>query len=127
MKQMSLFQKEERAAIIEYEAGKCRRYAENKTSIKYIYRGPLPYLLDLVKDKEPLIHLFGRKPHICLVRSLTSYEPDEVKKTAWCSRKDATRILRKNGYRYSRKLTILGYVAEVWHLEERPDESTIND
>ena len=120
--QLSLFEiREERAAIVEYDGQLNRSIAERIAGIVRPYRGPLPYLLDLIEDKEPLIHLFGQNPIICLVQSLAGGEPEESKQ-AWVERGAAGRHPEKAGYRRHGNLTTelnnQQSKAEIWHLEK---------
>lgn len=120
MKQLSLFDREERSAIIEFDGGTCRMFADYKSSLAYQFRGPIPYLLDLIENKEPLIHLCGENPNLCLVRSFSSWEPDIVKDLAWASRQDACRVLKKSQYTSTRILIFAdGQPAEIWHRHYR--------
>ena len=114
MQQLSLFEREERAAIVEFDGGQCRTAAEKAAGIPYEYRGPMPYLMDLIRDREPLIRLFGQNPHTCLVRSLSTYEPEAAKKKAWVSRTDAINRLRAAGYYHHCNLEIGDWTAQTW-------------
>lgn len=96
--QLSLFDREERAAIIEYDGGTCRQHAERVAGIEYDYTTPAAYLQRLIGDNEPIIHLFGLNPHLILVRSLASYEPEIAKKRAWMKRSAAESVLMGAGY-----------------------------
>ena len=128
MQQLSLFDyaREERAAIVEYDSGQCRTSAEKAAGIQYQYRGPMPYLRDLIRDREPLIHLFGQNPHVCLVRSLATYEPDVAKKRAWVSRVDATRALKSAGYYHHAFLELQGIRGEIWRLNRKAKDGKTN-
>ena len=119
MQQLSLFEQEERAAIIEYDGGQCRTAAEKVAGIPYEYRGPMPYLIDLIRDEEPLIHLFGQNPHTCLVRTLSSYEPEVAQKQAWVSRQDAVNRLTAAGYYHHCDLLIGEWAAQTWMCKKK--------
>ena len=118
IRQLDLFEREERSAIIEHEAGTSRMYADHLAGVGYLWRGPIPYLIDCISDGETLIHLFGENPHTCLIRILESYEPENAKKRAWVSRKDARKLLKKNGYAHHCKLITpingVEAIGEVW-------------
>jgi len=116
-RQITLFEREERAAIIEYHGGIPRKRAEQLSGISYIWRGPLPYLIDLIDAGEPLIHLFGNNKHIVLIRTLTSYENQNAIKHGWVNRKDAENALIKGGYTNNRTLTTHEGKGQVWHKQ----------
>src|SRR4030043_506083 len=117
-RQLSLFEtREERAAIIEFDGGLRRQTADRLSQISYDYLDPMPYLLDLINDKEPLIHLFGQNSVICLIRTFSSYEDETAIQRAWVSRKDAVMALKNGGYVCYRTLTMDHKKYDVWHLE----------
>lgn len=117
MKQLTLFEMEERAAIIEFDGGKDRITAERLAGLHYRYRGPLPYLMDLFKSKEKTIHLCGENPNICLVRTFTSYESRVTIKRAWINRGEAEKALYDAGYRYRGNLHSRGVKSQIWRLD----------
>lgn len=118
MQQLSLFdyEREERAAIAQHDGGMCQTAAEASAGISYEYRGPMPYLRDLIRDKESPLHLFGQNPHICLVCSLASYEPDVAKKRAWVGRQDAVKALKNAEYYHHCNLVTGRWTAQTWRL-----------
>ena len=108
------YEHEERAAIVQYDAGKCRQHAERVAGLEYDYTTPQAYLQRLIDDREPLIHLFGQNPHTVLVRSLSSYEPESAKTTAWMYRAAAERALRGGGYYHYCNYEIGTWIAKVF-------------
>jgi len=121
MQQMSLFEKEERAAIMEFEGKLDRTLANRLAGIEYQYRGPIPYLLDLIKTNEPIINLAGDNPHICCIRTYASWEPAICSARAWVNRMEAHRHLLESGYGLRGKLHCQNLTSEVWH---RPQTKT---
>lgn len=117
MKQLSLFAMEERAAIAEFHGGASRRKAEQIAGFPYTYRGAENYLLELVQAGEPLIHLGGENPHICKIRTFSSYEPEICKQRAWIDRGWGIQALSE--YKYTRKGTLDTEFGrfEIWHFE----------
>ena len=97
-RQLDLFNREERAAILEHDGGYCRQAAEKTACADQRWPGAHEYLEKMINDKEPLINLIGSNPHICLALSLSSYEHPMASKRSWVQRDRAVNMLSKSGY-----------------------------
>jgi len=116
--QLDLFDNEERAAIIEFDGHTCRSMADSIAGVNYLWRSPECYLKDLISDREPLIHLYGNNPLICIIRTMSAYEMQIAKTRAWMSRKLARKIL-SDDYSHTGKLVTGGVESEIWHIFKR--------
>lgn len=74
--QLSLFDREERSAIQQYDAGMPSIEADVKNNC-FDWRGAENYLQRMIAEHIPMIHLHlcGSKKNICHCLSLTQYEP----------------------------------------------------
>jgi hypothetical protein len=113
---------EERSAIAEHHGGATRRRAEQIAGFPDTYKGAETYLLTLIENQEPLIHLYGENPHICKVRTFSSYEPDICIQRGWIDRGFALQALSTSKYEKRGRLWCGKVPAEIWHFRTAPSE-----
>lgn len=116
-RQLDLFDREERAAILEHDAGYCRQAADKTAGVKVDWLGGHEYLARMIADREPLIHLVGANPNTCRALSFASYEPEIARQRAWVQRGRASNMLANAGYQHH--CTVRGGqsgVVDTWRI-----------